>query len=225
MEENKVSAQLAVTVLREGAEVHPGGELLDKDLYSGKLSVVAGRPRGVSLVRNHSFIEEAMLLSSSGAGQAAGRQPFEGSLSVHEGVPGEGWSELWLRGRAAQNGSPLTSWAFRRGLAPLGDWGHLLVTLAVFLFGISTAISWSYYGDRSVTYLIGRRAVLPYRLVYVLVNFLGAIFSLEVVWAFGDTALGMMALPNLIAVLLLLPVVKKLSRDYFSREHVVFPRR
>ena len=122
----------------------------------------------------------------------------------------------------AQNGSPLTAWAFERGLGFLGGRGRYIITLAVFLFGVSTAISWSYYGDRSITYLAGPSWVKPYKTFYLAMHFLGAIFPLEIVWGFGDVALGLMALPNLIAILLLLPTVRALSKEYFSREQVPY---
>ena len=87
---------------------------------------------------------------------------------------------------------------------------------------ISTAISWSYYGDRSVEYLLGRRFILPYRIVFVVMHFVGAILSLEVVWAFGDAALGLMALPNLFAIVALRKVVVRLTREYESKDHPTF---
>ena len=90
---------------------------------------------------------------------------------------------------------------------------------AVFLFAISTAISWSYYGDRSIEYLIGESAIIPYRVAFCIVHFLGAIFSLEIVWGFGDTALGLMAIPNLIALFALSGVASRITKDYFSRPH------
>ncbi len=114
-----------------------------------------------------------------------------------------------------QNGSPLTAWAFKEGLGGLafGN-GHLLVTIAVFFFGLSTAISWSYYGDRSILYLLGPRWVVPYRIVFCIANFLGAVYSLELVWAFGDLALGLMTIPNLISILLLTGLVKGWVHEY-----------
>jgi AGCS family alanine or glycine:cation symporter len=122
---------------------------------------------------------------------------------------------LVLRGEAMQNGSPLTAWAFRRGLGKIaGGQGHLLITLAVFLFGLSTAISWSYYGDRSILYLAGPKWVMPYRVVFCIAHFLGAVYSLELVWAFGDMALGLMTIPNLISILLLTGVVKRWTKEY-----------
>ena len=86
--------------------------------------------------------------------------------------------------------------------------------MAVFLFGLSTAISWSYYGDRSILYLAGPRWVVPYRIVFCTVHFLGAVNSLEVVWAFGDMALGLMTLPNLLSILLLTGKVKLWTKEY-----------
>ena len=116
-----------------------------------------------------------------------------------------------------QNGSPLTAWAFQLGLGTLaGGCGHLIVTLAVFLFGLSTAISWSYYGDRSILYLAGPRWVMPYRVVFCVAHFLGAVYSLELVWAFGDLALGLMTIPNLISILLLTGVVKGWTKQYVA---------
>ncbi|MDZ7370499.1 MAG: sodium:alanine symporter family protein [candidate division KSB1 bacterium] len=115
------------------------------------------------------------------------------------------------------NSSPLTAYAFRNGLAPLFAYGDKIVTLSVFLFAISTAISWSYYGDRAAEYLFGRKAVLPYKWVYVLFHFIGAIVPLEVVWGFGDVALGLMAVPNLIALIALSNQVVAITEDYFSR--------
>ena len=123
----------------------------------------------------------------------------------------------------ALNGSPMTSYAFQTALAPLlGPYSKYLVTVAVFLFAISTAISWSYYGDRSIQYLAGEKAVKPYKYMFLLMHFLGAVFSLEIVWGFGDIALGLMAIPNLIAVILLTPKVRDMTREYFSRDHTVY---
>ena len=107
---------------------------------------------------------------------------------------------------------------FRRGLQPLGDWGHYIVIFSVFLFGISTAIAWSYYGDRCATYLMGTKAVLPYKMVYVLMHFLGAGVTLQLAWDFGDIFLGIVILPNLIALVLLAPRVKEMTDSYFDRK-------
>ncbi|MFH2052967.1 MAG: sodium:alanine symporter family protein [bacterium] len=208
-----LNAQSAITVIAENARVLTDGVVRDADRFTGSVECRDGRPQGVFMVRNHAVVELPRLLQDDGA-------PFVGVLDVENGdVRTQGLPSLALAGDMAQNGSPLTAWAFRRGLSRFGNWGHLIVTIGVVLFGISTAISWSYYGDRAMVYLLGTSYVLPYKIVFVIMNFLGAIFSLEVVWNFGDSALGLMSLPNLIALIFLSRRVKGMSNDYFSREH------
>ena len=123
-----------------------------------------------------------------------------------------------LYGDAVENAAPLTAAAFREGLAPLGDWGHLIVVFGVLLFGISTAISWSYYGDRCAHYLFGQRALLPYKVLFLTAHFLGAVLPLAVVWALGDVALAIVIWPNLIALIFLAPTVVEETRSYFERK-------
>ncbi len=123
-----------------------------------------------------------------------------------------------LYGDAVENAAPLTAAAFREGLAPLGDWGHLIVVFGVLLFGISTAISWSYYGDRCAHYLFGQRALLPYKMLFLAAHFLGAVLPLAVVWALGDVALAIVIWPNLLALIFLAPTVVEETRSYFERK-------
>jgi AGCS family alanine or glycine:cation symporter len=151
-------------------------------------------------------------------------QPFTGSVFPTQGeaVDGGGTVHTSLWGMAVESGAPLTMYAFRRGLAPLGDWGHIIVIFSVFLFGISTAISWSYYGDRCAIYLFGERAVRPYKVVYLIMHLLGAgvvgAAGISLVWDLGDIALGIVILPNLIALVLLSSKIKELTEDYFERK-------
>ena len=123
-----------------------------------------------------------------------------------------------LYGDAVENAAPLTAAAFREGLAPLGDWGDLIVVFGVLLFGISTAISWSYYGDRCAHYLFGQSALLPYKVLFLTAHFLGAVLPLAVVWALGDVALAIVIWPNLIALIFLAPTVVEETRSYFERK-------
>jgi alanine or glycine:cation symporter, AGCS family len=147
-------------------------------------------------------------------------QPFTGvirpaSATAHD-EQGNTYNTLY--GPAVTNGAPLTMLAFRRGLAPLGDWGHYIVLLSVLFFGISTAISWSYYGDRCAHYLLGDAAIVPYRIVYLFMHYIGAVLPLAAVWALGDVMLGIVILPNLTALLLLSPVVALAVKSYFERK-------
>ena len=154
------------------------------------------------------FVDEAMT------------QPFTGTLDplagVATGADGQSHSALW--GMAVENGAPLTLEGFRRGLSPLGDWGHYIVILSVLLFALSTAISWSYYGDRCANYLFGAAAVLPYKIVFVIMHFVGAVLPLTVIWNLGDVFLGIVIWPNLIALALLSGKVRELTRSYFERK-------
>ncbi len=209
-----INAQNTLSVIVDDGQVHTDGELRLQDKFTGTVDVDHGLFQGVNLVRNHSIVDAATIWESSG-------EKFTGTMEVKDGdIQLESIDGLILTGLMAQNGSPLTAWAFKEGLRPiLGQWGYLIITIGVVLFGISTAISWSYYGDRAMVYLAGPQYVLPYKLVFVLMNFLGAIFSLEVVWNFGDSALGLMALPNLIALIFLNKKVRSMTNEYFSKDH------
>ncbi len=219
-----VNRQAAIVAVTAGATVQENGVVRETDRAAGRFAVKDGRPEGLAFVRNHGLVESPRLLL-----ERSGR-PFSGTLVIPSSAPGEIAAArllgpagetitegLVLSGAAPQNGSPLTAWAFQRGLGRLaGGFGHLVVTLAVFLFGLSTAISWSYYGDRSIFYLAGPRWVLPYRIVFCVMHFLGAIYSLEIVWSFGDAALGLMTLPNLLAILLMTGRVRRWTREYVA---------
>ena len=123
-----------------------------------------------------------------------------------------------LYGAAPALGATLTALAFKRGLSPLGDWGDMIVTICVGLFALSTAISWSYYGDRCAMYLFGAKAVRPYRVVFCIMHFVGAVLAVHAVWGIGDVAMAMCALPNIVALLLLSNKVAALTNSYFERQ-------
>ncbi len=130
----------------------------------------------------------------------------------------DGSSYTTLYGMAYESGAPLTQAGFRIGLSPLGDWGGTIVVLAVLLFALSTAISWSYYGDRCANYLFGSAAVLPYKFAFVTMHFVGAVLPLAVIWNLGDLFLAVVIVPNLIALVLLSPQVLTETRSYFERK-------
>ena len=121
-------------------------------------------------------------------------------------------SGAWTSG---ENGAPLTQLAFREGLP--GEWGGYIVSTSLALFAFSTILGWSYYGEKSIEYLFGERAILPYRLVFIGAIFFGAVRSLTFVWTLSDVMNGLMALPNLIGLLLLSGVIVRETRAYFRR--------
>ena len=139
--------------------------------------------------------------------------PAAGTATADDGTP-----FTVLYGDAPEGGAPLTQLGFQRGLSPLGNWGGLIVVLSVILFAISTAIAWSYYGDRCAAYLFGKQAVLPYRLVYVGMLFLGTVIAPAAVWDLGDIALSIVILPNLLALVMLSGKTRELMGSYFERK-------
>ena len=120
---------------------------------------------------------------------------------------------VWADGTT---GAALAGHAFSVGLP--GTWGNIVVTTSLVLFAYSTLIGWSYYGETGIVYLFGANAALPYRLLWLVFIYLGAIGSLHLVWDIADTLNGMMALPNLLSVLVSIPVLLKLKREFFAAE-------
>jgi alanine or glycine:cation symporter, AGCS family len=111
-------------------------------------------------------------------------------------------------------GAELAGQAFSTGLP--GTWGNLVVTTSLVLFAYSTVIGWSYYGETAIVYLFGTKAAMPYKMAWLVFIFLGAIGSLHLVWDIADTLNGLMAIPNLIAVLGSIALLKRLIREFFA---------
>ncbi len=147
-------------------------------------------------------------------------QTFSGTINPVAGnaTGADGTTYGVLYGDAPEGGAPLTMMAFRRGLSGFGDFGHYIVLISVLLFALSTAISWSYYGDRCATYLLGPNAVMPYKVVYVGMHVLGAVIAPTVAWDLGDIFLGIVILPNLLALVLLSGKTKEMMDSYFERK-------
>jgi len=117
---------------------------------------------------------------------------------------------------SGQDGAGLTQLAFHTGLP--GEYGGWIVAVCLSFFAFSTMLGWSYYGERNLEYLIGVKAVLPYRLLFIVVIAVGAVSHLDVVWLISDIMNGLMAFPNLIGLLLLSGIVVRETRAYFGRE-------
>lgn len=120
-------------------------------------------------------------------------------------------SGVWSSGLS---GAALSSAAFESAMPGTGNY---LLTVALVIFAFTTILGWSYYGERCWEFLFGPRAILPYRLLWVAVVPLGAISQLDTVWLLADTLNGLMALPNLVSLLVLSPVVIKLTKDHFAQ--------
>ncbi|WP_297187311.1 sodium:alanine symporter family protein [uncultured Porticoccus sp.] len=114
---------------------------------------------------------------------------------------------------SGEQGAALTSLAFS-SMLPHGD---KVVAISLALFAFTTILGWSYYGERCAEYLFGINIIVPFRIVWVVAVFVGATSQLSLVWSIADTLNGMMAVPNLIGLLLLSPVIFRLTREYFDR--------
>jgi alanine or glycine:cation symporter, AGCS family len=121
-------------------------------------------------------------------------------------------TETWSSGI---DGAALSAKAFEMGLP--GTFGSIVVTGGVTLFAFSTLLGWSYYGETGIVYLLGAKAAMPYRVAWLVFVFLGATGSLKMVWDIADTLNGLMAVPNLIALLGSIPLLLRLQREFFSR--------
>jgi len=111
-------------------------------------------------------------------------------------------------------GASLTAAAFGEGLGRAGSW---VVAVGIMLFAYSTMISWSYYGDRCWSYLLGPRAVTPYRYVYCVFVVIGTVSGLDLVWLISDNLNALMAIPNLVALIALAGLVTRETKSYISR--------
>jgi AGCS family alanine or glycine:cation symporter len=94
--------------------------------------------------------------------------------------------------------------------------GGYLVTFGLALFAFTTMLGWSFYGEKCVEYLFGVKSIVPFRIMWILALPVGATIKLGFVWLLADTLNALMAIPNLIALLLLTPVVVKLTREFFA---------
>lgn len=121
-------------------------------------------------------------------------------------------SGAWTSG---ETGAALTSLAFENGLPGFGNY---VVAISLAIFAFTTIIGWSFYGERCIEFLFGVKAIVPYRVVWILAIPVGATINLGLIWLIADTLNAMMALPNLVALLLLSPVVFKLTREHFEKE-------
>lgn len=121
-------------------------------------------------------------------------------------------SGAWTQG---VSGAELTSLAFAEALPGVGNY---IVAIALAIFAFTTILGWSFYGERCIEFLFGVKAIVPYRVAWILAIPVGATLKLGFVWLVADTLNAMMALPNLIALLMLSPVVFKLTREHFARQ-------
>lgn len=175
--------------------------------FTGTLQVKDGEIMNkISVINSRSLAEKVKVFNSD-------KNPFSGAIACMEGKADLQSQDLYMEGESLVHSAPLTALAFTKG--PLGNFGQYIVSIGLLLFAFSTAISWSYYGDRAVTYLASARYVPVYRLVYVVGFFLASFMDTTIVWAFSAITIALMAIPNLIGILLLHKEVKRSISEYW----------
>jgi AGCS family alanine or glycine:cation symporter len=120
-------------------------------------------------------------------------------------------SGVWTSGAS---GAALSAAAFEQAMPGVG--GYIL-TLALVVFAFTTILGWSYFGEKCWEYMVGTKSILPFRILWVVAVPFGAIAQLDFAWLVADTLNGLMAIPNLLSLLLLSPIVVKLTKDHFAK--------
>ena len=136
-----------------------------------------------------------------------------GSAASVAGSATAAWSATVTAVRSAEGNSAPCA-LFTTGLP--GTWGGIIVTGGLVLFAFSTLIGWSYYGETGAVYLFGSKVAVPYRILWLVFIYLGAVGSLPLIWSIADTLNGLMAIPNLISVLISLPLLRRLHKEFFD---------
>lgn len=124
-----------------------------------------------------------------------------------------GWTQMDPATGKQITGAALTSLAFGQALPGIGNY---VVTIGIMLFAYTTLLGWSFYGERCAEYIFGVKSITPYRVLWIISIPIGATAELNPLWLLADIMNGLMAIPNLIALLLLSPVVFKITRTYFA---------
>lgn len=178
--------------------------------YTGSITVVNGTAvsDGFTLLNARSVAEDVKYAVGS-------EDLFTGTLKIVDGKPLK--DNLEVSGKSLVHSAALTTIAFTRGF--FGDFGQYIVSVGLMLFAFSTAIAWSYYGDRAMTYLFGPRSIMPYRVIYV-AGFVWAAFSdTTLIWVLSAIAIVVMTLPNLFGIMLLCKEMKETVNDYWTRHN------
>ncbi len=178
--------------------------------YSGVLTIVGGKAQNntdFTLMNARSIAENVTYSIGSE------EDLFTGRIEVINGVPQK--DNLVVSGMSLVHSAKLTTIAFTRGY--FGDFGQYIVSIGLLLFAFSTAIAWSYYGDRAMTYLLGPKSVMPYRVIYVAGFFWAAFSDTTLVWALSAVSIVVMTLPNLFGIMMLRKEMKDTMNEYWNK--------
>jgi AGCS family alanine or glycine:cation symporter len=182
------------------------------EVFDGELDVIDGVIQNtVSIINARSLAEDVVVMRDA--------KPINGSINITEGKPKD--VTLEFTGRSLVHSAPLTAEAFTRSY--FGHYGQYIVSIGLLLFAFSTAISWSYYGGRAMTYLLGSKSVKYYRIVYVIAFFIASFADTTVIWTLSGITIALMTLPNLFGILMLRKDMKSTVADYWVKFKKDFP--
>jgi AGCS family alanine or glycine:cation symporter len=182
-------------------------------LFTGKMEVLDGVPQsGYTFFHARSVAENVKVLING--------TPFNGAIDFRDGKPAQ-VAGLVFTGKSLIHSAPLTTIAFTRSW--FGIYGSYIVAIGLLLFAFSTAISWSYYGDRAVTYIFGVKGILWYRLAYVVGFFFASFTDTTIVWTFSGIAIALMTIPNLFGILFLHKEMKSEVKLFWQEYANRFP--
>ena len=172
--------------------------------FNGEANVENGiLLNNISIIHARSIAEDVIIYDNS-------MNRFTGKMNIIDGKLQE---NLVVEGKSLVHSAPLTALAFDKGF--LGNYGNYIVSIGLLLFAFSTAIAWSYYGDRAMTYLFGAGSVVYYRIIYVIGFFIASFADTTVIWNVSLITIALMTIPNLIGLLWLRKEVKSTVKDYW----------
>jgi AGCS family alanine or glycine:cation symporter len=182
-------------------------------LFNGQLDVIDGEMQNqITLVCSRSVAEDFKFYDN--------KDLFSGHIDVVDGKWQPSSGSISVTGKSLIHSAPLTTVAFERSI--LGSFGRYIVSIGLLLFAFSTAISWSYYGDRALTYLIGPKFVIYYRIVFVGAFFIASFTDTTIIWSLSYITIAFMTVPNLLGLWMLRKEIKTTISDYwadFSKKH------
>ncbi|HET8858357.1 amino acid carrier protein [Marivirga sp.] len=179
--------------------------------YTGEIEVLNGEIQNnddFTFIHSRSFADNIKVFKDEGL---LTDEVFTGSVAITNGKVSDNRPIKFI-GESLVHSAPLTAIAFNRGF--FGDFGQYIVSIGLLLFAFSTAISWSYYGDRAMTYLFGPKSVIYYRIVYVVAFFFAAFQDTTIIWTLSAITIALMTIPNLIGILWLRKDMKKTIGEY-----------
>lgn len=187
----------------------------DLPLFTGELNVINGeiQNKGETILHARSIAENVKVWIND--------QPYTGKLDFENGnLVNE---DVTLTGKSLMHSAPLTTIAFTSSW--LGDYGKYIVSFGLLLFAFSTAISWSYYGDRAVTFLFGSEKVIYYQIIYIIGFFLASFTDTTIIWTFSGITIALMTIPNLFGILALHKEMKVETKLFMNEFNERFPRK